>query len=205
MGLLRIGDKVISNDRLASMIDQILARRSVGATQEEVASEFGIQRSFVSNLEGLGEVRRGRKVGIVGFPISNKEEVELLASEFAIDYVYLMNEEERVEFGRRHSGAEVFNEVLAVLAELKRYDTVVIMASDWRISTLGKILDRDVYGIPIGQSPITESKVVDTSQLREILASVVGDDGRSERGRKRKFRIFKKESRGRSRSAGRAV
>ncbi|MCL4499757.1 MAG: helix-turn-helix transcriptional regulator [Chloroflexi bacterium] len=204
MGLHRIGDKIISNDRLASLIEEILKRRSAGATQEEVASKFGIQRSFVSNLEGLGEVRRGRRIAVVGFPISNKEEVDALANEFAVDYVYLMNEDERVEFALKKSGAEIFNEVLSMLANLKGFDVVIVMASDWRISTLQKILDREVYGIPIGRSPITESKRVDPAVLREVLASVA--EGKiGERGRQRKFRIFKKESRGRSGSPGRAI
>lgn len=202
MGLLRIGDKVISRDRLTAVVESILKRRSDGATQEEVAAEFGIQRSFVSNLEGLGEIRRGQRIAIVGFPISNKEEIERLAEEFAVEYVYLMSEEERVEFAAKRSGAEVFNEVLSVLASLRDFDVVVVMASDWRISLLEKILDKDVFGIPIGRSPITESKKADIKLLREVLLSMTGRDKRDEKGGKRKFRIFKKGSRGRSRPAG---
>ncbi|MCL5292989.1 MAG: transcriptional regulator [Actinobacteria bacterium] len=200
MGLLRIGDKVISNDRLTSLIEQILKRRSVGATQEEVAAEFRIQRSFVSNLEGLGEVRRGKRVAIVGFPISNKAEVQEIGEEHAVDWIYLMSEEERMEFAESKSGVDIFNEVLSVLANLKDFDVVIVIASDWRISVLEKILDREVFGIPLGHSPITESKVVDLRLLREILSSVCEGKKNGERGRQRKFRIFKKRPRGRSRS-----
>lgn len=205
MGLLRIGDKLISHDRLLGLIDKILERRAVGATQEEVATEFGIQRSFVSNLEGLGEVRRGQRLAIVGFPISNKSEIQAMADEFAVDFVYVMSEEERVAIASRKSGVEIFNDVLSILASLKDFDVVILIASDQRISTIEKILDREVFGISLGQSPLTESKSVDIDLLREVLSSIFEGEEGSERGRKRKFRIFKKESRGRGRSAGRAV
>lgn len=205
MKLLRIGDKVISGERLSYLIEEILERRAVGATQEEVAAEFGIQRSFVSNLEGLGEVRRGRRIAIVGFPIANKDEIEKVAEEFAIDHVYLMSEAERLDHAANHSGADIFNEVLNVLAGLKDFDVVIIMASDKRISQLEKILDREVFGIPIGRSPIKESKTVDPQLLREVLSSISEREKNGERGSKRKLRIFKKGSRGRSRPSGRAL
>lgn len=70
--LVRIGDKVIDRARLHRLIDQALDLRAGGASQQEVADRLGTDRTFVSRLETLGELRRGRRIGLVGFPVANK-------------------------------------------------------------------------------------------------------------------------------------
>lgn len=196
MRLLRIGDKVINYDRLVNLVGEILDKRAVGATQQEVAESLGLERSFVSHLEGLGEVRRGHRIAIAGFPVGNKKEVEEVAHECGVDFVYLLSEDERKRFARLKTGAQIFNEVLEVLGSLKAYDTVVVLASDRRIRMFERILDREIVGIPIGRSPIRKDREVDPVRLREVLGHLTNDGERRERGRKRKFRIFKKGSRG---------
>jgi transcriptional regulator len=52
--LYRIGDKVVSEDKLRDAISAILEDREAGATQDDVARSHGVQRSFVSFLETLG-------------------------------------------------------------------------------------------------------------------------------------------------------
>ncbi|MCL6471288.1 MAG: transcriptional regulator [Firmicutes bacterium] len=195
MKLHRIGDKIIDRDRLVNIISEILHRRAVGATQQEVAIALGLERSFVSHLEGLGEVRRGNRIAVVGFPIANKEELEKVAQEFAVDFIYFLSDTERKEYVRRKSGAQIFNELLALLAGLKDYDVVVFLASDKRIAMLEKILDREVVGISIGSSPIRRDRKVDQQALHDVLAGVTeGRERNSEDYSKRKFRIFKKKS-----------
>ncbi len=198
MRLLRIGDKIVDRDRLANAISDILHRRAVGATQQEVAVALGLERSFVSHLEGLGEVRRGNRIAVVGFPIANKEELEEIAQDYAVDFIYFLSETERKEYVRRKSGAQIFNELLGLLASLKDFDLVVFLASDKRIAMLGKILDKEIIGISIGSSPIRRDRKVDPQALRDVLENVT-DGGRSgnEEYSKRKFRIFKKKPQGR--------
>lgn len=195
MRLLRIGDKVIDRDRLVSLISEILHRRAIGATQQEVAISMGLERAFVSHLEGLGEVRRGKKIAVIGFPIANKQDLEQVAQSYAVDFVYFLSETERKEYVRRKSGAQMFNELLELLADLKDYDLVVLLASDKRIATFEKILDREIIGIPIGSSPIRRDRKVKPELLAEVLSKVTDGKGMDiETHSKRKFRVFKKRS-----------
>lgn len=172
MKLYRIGDKVISEDKLHDAIASILDDRQAGATQDDVAKSRGVQRSFVSFLETLGEVRKGSRVALVGFPVANADEVKALAGRHALDFVLVLSQEEResIESGEVTT---VFNTLLETIATLRDYDTVVLMASDWRIKTMERILGTEVVGIPLGPSPLREAVTVDIEQLDEILAGVM--------------------------------
>lgn len=195
MRLLRIGDKIVDRDRLVNLISEILHRRAIGATQQEVAVAMGLERAFVSHLEGLGEVRRGNRIAVVGFPIANKEELENIARAFAVDFIYFLSEKERREYVRRRSGTEIFNELLELLAGLKDYDVVLFIASDKRIAALEKILDREIIGIPLGNSPIKRDRKLKPGILYDVLSNITeGKKLNSEEGSKRKLRIFKKKS-----------
>lgn len=184
MELYRIGDKVVSREKLIDAVDAIMADRKSGATQEEAARNAGVQRSFVSFLETLGEIRRGPRIALVGFPIANCDEVRDLAEKHAVDFVLVMSQSEResIEVG---SSTEVFNQLLETLAALRDFDTIVLMASDWRVRTIEKILGTEVVGIPLGHTPIREDKRVDIEDLDRVLNAVmaapVGQRARSGR------------------------
>ena len=76
MRFYRIGDKVVSPREARRPGRRTSSRRARrGATQEEAARAHGVQRTFVSFLETLGEVRRGKRVALVGFPVANVDEV----------------------------------------------------------------------------------------------------------------------------------
>lgn len=180
------------------MINRILQLRAGGSTQVQVAEKLGVDRSFISRLEGLGEVREGRRVALLGFPVANVEEVTRLAKEVGVDYVYLLSQSERDELGREMSGAEVFNELMEVMARLVDYDVVVFLGSDLRISLMGRIFGPRLIGVPLGESPLKQSVAVDLKLLEEILSHAIKKRkwGRwREKGRKRKPRFFKKRSR----------
>jgi transcriptional regulator with XRE-family HTH domain len=195
--LIRVGNKVISRERLNHLINRILQLRAGGSTQVQVAEKLGVDRSFISHLEGLGEVRVGRRVALLGFPIANIEEVASLAKEVGVDYIYLLSQSERDELGREMSGAEVFNEVMEVMARLVDYDIVVFLGSDWRISLMERIFGSRLIGVSLGKSPLKKSVTVDLKLLEEILSQAIKKRkwGRwREKGRKRKPRFFKKRS-----------
>ena len=86
MGLIRIGDKVVDRDKIDRAIDRVFEMRQSGASQQEAADAIGIDRTFVSRLENLGEVRKGQRVALVGF-VGNKDEIEAIARRAGIDYV----------------------------------------------------------------------------------------------------------------------
>ena len=207
MEFIRVGDKVIGYEKLTDLISEILRRRSEGATQQEVARQLNIERSFVSHLERLGEVRRGNRVALVAFPVSNTEEIKTIAVECGVEFVYVLSESERRAFVSDKDGSSLFNEVLEILARLRDFDTVVLLASDWRIKIIGKILGREVMGVPLGKSPIKKDQHVDPNNLRELLSSAVEreEGGKDAKGRKRKPRIFKAGSRGTRKLARRGV
>jgi hypothetical protein len=169
--LYRIGDKIVGREKLQDAIDEILDDREAGATQEEVARAHGVQRSFVSFLESLGEVRRGARVALVGFPLANAAEVKELAETKAVDFTLVFSQAEResIESG---SASDVFNRLLETLATLRDYDVIVLMASDWRIELIERILGREVIAIEIGHSPIREDVEVDLDELGRLLDDV---------------------------------
>ena len=184
MRLYRIGDKVVSEDKLHDAVRAILEEREAGATQEDVAGSHGVQRSFVSFLETLGEVRRGDKVALVGFPIANADEVKKLAGAHSLDFVLVLSQDEResIESG---DATLVFNQLLETIAALREYDTLVLIASDWRIRTMERILGTEVIGIPLGASPLRSDVTVDLEELDRVLASVLSARrGRPSHGRR---------------------
>lgn len=197
MDIIRVGDKVLSLEKLEKKIRKILKLRAQGSTQTEVAEILGVDRSFISHLEGLGEIRKGVKVGLVAFPVKNKKEVERLAEEVGVDVILVMSQEEREKKVEAQDGAYVFNEVMDLLTELVDCDVIIVAASNLRIRQAEKIFgEGKVIGVELGESPLRQDVEVNIMELKELIKSIVNKgDGNREAGRKRKFRFFKKKSR----------
>jgi hypothetical protein len=171
MRFFRIGDKIVSREKLVEQITGILRDRERGATQAETATSHGVERSFVSWLETLGEVRRGRRVALIAFPVANSDEVRALAEAHGVEFLLVMSQSER-ESLEGSPGDQVFNRVLDTLATLKDFDVLVLLASDWRVGTIEKILGREVVAVTLGPSPLRHDVVVDLDQLDDILDGV---------------------------------
>jgi transcriptional regulator len=71
--LIRIGEKIISRRRIDQYVSRMLELRAKGLSQAEVAGRLGVDRTLVSRLESLGEVRKGKRIAVVGFPIQKKK------------------------------------------------------------------------------------------------------------------------------------
>jgi transcriptional regulator with XRE-family HTH domain len=169
MDLLRIGDKVLDRERIHKLVDQALDMRSAGLSQQEVAKTLGTERSFISRLESLGEIRKGGQIALVGFPVENKEELERMAREEGVDFIFLLTEEERWRFIENKSGLELFNEIMELIARAKTYSKVIFLGSDMRIRLMEALLDKKVFGIELGPSPLKEDIYVDPEELRGII------------------------------------
>jgi hypothetical protein len=180
--LFRVGNKVISLSKITDEVTAILEDRERGATQEEASRAHGVQRSFVSLIESLGEIRRGGRIALVGFPISNTAAVRQVAERHALDFVLVFSQGER-ESIENGPAADIFNQLLETIAVLKDYDVLVLLASDWRIKTIERILGREVVGIPLGHSPIRQDVEVDVDELEAVLGAV--ESARKVRGRRR--------------------
>lgn len=176
MRMWRIGGKLISEEKLFTGIEGIMDDREAGATQSEAAELHHVQRSFVSFLETLGEVRRGSRVAIVAFPVSNAEEIEELAERYSIDMVLALSQEtrERIEGGT--SAASVFNALMATMEELAQFDAIIVCASDLRIASAKRIFGPSVFSIELGASPLRSDVEVDLTQLEELICSLLEND-----------------------------
>ena len=167
--LLRIGDKIINRQKVHQIIDEMLDMRSQGLSQQEVAKRVGIDRTVISKLETVGEVRKGGRVALVGFPIQNCEELRCMARQEGVDYSLLMSEQERWDFVQNKTGVDFFNGIMELIATLRNYDIVIILGSNMRIKLMETLLDKEIIGVQIGASPIAEDKYVDPETIRAIV------------------------------------
>lgn len=172
MQLLRIGDKLLDRDRIIKTIDEILNLRIQGLSQQEVANRLNVDRTFVSRLEGIGEVRRGGKVAVIGFPLKNKDELIKVLQEEGVEFYLIMTDEERWRFVREKTGQELLNETMNLIAKARNYDVVIVIGSNYRIKLSEALLDNEVLGIEIGTSPIQEDVYLYPEKLRSLIRSL---------------------------------
>lgn len=171
--LIRIGEKLVNKDRVHRRVDEILALRAAGASQQEVADRLRVDRAFVSRLEGLGEVRKGGRVALVGFPVANKAELHKVAEASGVDWILLMDNQERWGFLAEQSGAGVFNRVLEIISELQTFDAVVFIGSDMRIRLAKAVFGPEtVIGLELGPTPIEDDRYVDPAVLARLLGGL---------------------------------
>lgn len=175
--LVRIGDKLVSRRRIARQVDRILEMRARGMSQQDVAARLDLDRTFISRLEALGEVHKGRRIAVVGFPLANREELEAVCQEEGVEFTLLMTEAERQEFVRRRSGAELVNTIMELAARARDFDTIVVLGSDYRGSVIEALVGRDCVLVEIGKSPLVADVYYDPAQLRALLRDIRGKGG----------------------------
>nr|WP_277999004.1 transcriptional regulator [Moorella sulfitireducens] len=171
--MIRIGDKLISRRKINSILERIFTLRCQGFSQQEVARQVGVDRSFVSRLETLGEIRRGRRVAVVGFPVANKAELENMLRQEGVEYILLLTDSERWDFVRQKNGLELLNQIMEIVAQLRNYDVVIIIGSDYRIKVGEALLGREVVGVEMGPSPIRGDREVNAEELRSLVRDLV--------------------------------
>ncbi|HHW44824.1 transcriptional regulator [Desulfofundulus thermobenzoicus] len=174
MDLLRIGEKIISRRKIDQFVGRMLELRAGGLSQTEVAHRLGVDRTLVSRLESLGEVRKGRKIAVVGFPVQNKEELRAALQAEGVDFILLMTEAERWDFVRSKSGIELVNLLMDLFARAHNFDQIVVIGSNKRIKIIEAVLDKVVVGYEIGESPIQEDKYVDPGEIIQIVRAIKG-------------------------------
>lgn len=170
--LIHIGDKTLSRSRLQSIVDEMLRLRSAGFSQQAAAERFAVDRSFVSRLETLAELHKGGSIGLVGFPIANRDEVRALCERRGVDFVLLLSEQERQAYLNGRTGMALLHEVLGTVARLRTLDHVVLLTSDHWFALAAALLGREVTGLQLGQSPMTEDRVVELGELAALLDSL---------------------------------
>ncbi len=177
MDLIRVGDKLISIPKIANSIEEMLNLRRQGHSQAEVARRFGIDRTFVSRLENLGEIRKGKTIALVAFPIKNTDQLQEAARLEGVDFTLIMNDQERWDFVYHKTGIELLNEVMGLIYKARQYDVVIMIGSDQRLKLFRALLDNEVIPIVIGKSPITSDIYVDPEKIREIIKTIKEGEG----------------------------
>ena len=84
--LTHIGDKIINRQKVHQAVDAILDMRGRGLSQQDVAKEIGVDRTLISRLETLGEVRKGGLIAVIGFPVKNCEELQSMARQEGVTF-----------------------------------------------------------------------------------------------------------------------
>lgn len=179
-----MGDKLLSRAKIDQAIDRILNARAQGLSQQEAAQAAGVDRTFVSRLESLGEIRRGQRLAVIGFPLGNTAQLQRVCREEGVEFTLLMTDEERWRWVQEKSSMEVLNEILRLIAYLHQFDALVMIGSDLRLRLADALVGRDmeVVGINIGASPIHGDRTLDPEELRQVLRALKGSarSGRSE-------------------------
>ncbi len=172
MEFIRIQDKIISWQKIETSLKKVLQMRERGFSQQEVAEKLNIDRTFISRLETLGELRKGQRIACIGFPLHNKEEIQAILEKEGVEYILLMTEKERQGFINNRSGKELLNVIMDLITEARRYDVVICIGSDERIKLMEGVLNGQIISIEIGTSPITEDKWLDPAMIRNVLRSI---------------------------------
>ncbi len=171
--LVRIGEKIISIDKIEDTIKQILELRAAGFSQQEAAGRLGLDRTFISRLETLGEVRKGKRLAVIGFPLRNFEEIDRIAKSRGVEFTWLMSEKERWDLVEGQSALEFLDLIMEKIAVLQRFDLAIFIGSrKWQKITEA-LLDCPVVFLELGSSPITEDCTLAPQRFKEILEQVL--------------------------------
>ena len=172
MDIVRIGSKAINKDKLYQIVDKIMDLRSRGISQQDTADIIGTDRSFVSRMESLGEVRKGDRIGFVAFPVKNKDEIIKLLNHYGVNFYLVMTEQERLAFVRERSGTELLNTIMDLIVKARECDSIVIFASDKRAELIEALVDCQVIRKHIGESPITQDVHIPRQDIIEVMEAL---------------------------------
>ena len=169
----RIGEKLVSLDKAFRYVERAMELREQGVSQQEVSRRLNLDRSLISRIESIGEIRKGSRVAVIGFPLSNKEEIASICSEKGLDLYLLLNNSERWDMVRDKQALDFFNDIFELVARLRQFDTLIMITSEKWHHLAEALLNIQVVHLTLGQTPIEEDRRVDPEQFRETLGQVL--------------------------------
>jgi hypothetical protein len=173
MDLVRIGDKLVSVERVRQTVEEMFRLRQAGLSQAEVGERLGLDRTVVSRLESVGEIGKGHAIAVIGFPVANRAEVRALCRERGVEFVWVMSDRERRDFAESRSGAALIDEVLEVAGRVRQFDAVILMASNRRLRLMEALLDpRRVVPMVLGETPLSNDVPVDLEALDAAIRAL---------------------------------
>lgn len=174
MTLVRIGDKVVNRDRIVEFVDRALDLRAQGMSQQDAADRLGVDRTLISRLEGIGEIRKGGVTGLIAFPVANREEIEELANQLGLDFCIVLTNEQRWDFVEGKTGIALLNDIMGIMSRARECDRVVVAASNMWLGLAEALLGSRLTAIPLGTSPLSNDVTLDPDLLR---STVLGGSG----------------------------
>jgi len=169
----RVGDKVISLRKIHETLEKVFTLRSRGSSQQEVAAQLKLDRSLISRLEAMGELRKGKRVAVVGFPLKNKDEIRRAAEERGVDFVWVMDDKERWDLVQGKSALDFFNDVMERITRLQAFDVVIVIGSPRWLKLADALLDGEVVFIELGDSPIKQDCTLSLQRFTDVLQMVL--------------------------------
>ncbi len=167
--IFRVGEKMISLNKAARLVERVLELREKGVSQQEAAKRLHLDRSFVSRLEAIGEIRKGNRVAVIGFPLENTEQLSDLCRSYGLDFYFLLNNRDRWEMVRDQQALDFFNRMLELVARLREFDTLIMISSERWYQLAEALLDIQIIFINLGPTPIREDRFLDPQQLKKTL------------------------------------
>jgi transcriptional regulator with XRE-family HTH domain len=179
--IMRIGEKLVSVDRARRLLERVLNLRAQGLSQQEVARRLSLDRSFISRLEAISEVRKGKRVAVIGFPVENKDELTGICQELGLDFFLLMTNRERWELVEGKQALDFLNEVLELITRLREYEILVMATSERWYRLAEALLDCQILYVNLGPTPVSEDMQVDPERFRNLIEQLLKDRGRGEK------------------------
>lgn len=176
--IFRIGEKLISLDKATRHIERAFELREQGYAQQEAARRLQLDRSFISRLESIGEIRKGDKVAVIAFPIANAAELSAICSACGLDFYLILNNEQRWEMVLDSQALDFFNRMLALVTRLRELDTLIMVTSGKWHHLAEALLDIQIVYISLGATPIESDCHVNPEQFQATLAQVLEQQGR---------------------------
>jgi len=171
--IFRVGEKMISLDKAARLVEKVLEMREKGISQQETAKRLHLDRSFVSRLEAIGEIRKGNRVAVIGFPLENTGQLSEICRSYGLDFYLLLNNRDRWEMVRDQQALDFFNRMFDLIARLREYDTLIMISSERWHQLAEALLDIQIIYINLGPTPIREDRFLDPQQLKKNLDMVI--------------------------------
>ncbi len=178
----RIGEKLVSLDKAIRLIERTLELREEGLSQQEVALKMQLDRSFISRLEAAGEIRKGNRIAVIGFPLANANELAEICREYGLDFFLLLSNEERWRMVQEKQALDFFNQMLDLVARLREFDTLIMITSEKWHRLAEALLDIQVLYLNLGSTPIREDCQLDPDIFKKTLLQVLHN---KERGKSR--------------------
>jgi transcriptional regulator with XRE-family HTH domain len=164
---------MISLDKAVRQVEKALELRERGVSQQEAANRLQLDRSFLSRLESIGEIRKGSRVAVIGFPLANAAELSAVCRAYGLDFFLLLNNLDRWEMVQDKQALDFFNTIFELVTRLRQFDTLIMITSDKWYNLAEALLDLQIMHIDLGPTPIDNDRTVDPEHLRDTLKQVL--------------------------------